>query len=136
MYRDFSGYIYHPSYPMGYKNNLDCIWTVVVPRGDKVNFDFQFFKVEPAPNCNNDFVAIYDGVDDKSPLAGKYCGVEKPKSYTSKGHIASVRMKTNHKFTSNGFVVLYKRVESDIPKTESPRKGNACTHFSSNHNLD
>lgn len=108
---------------MGYKNNLDCIWTVVVPRGDTISLEFQFFKLESSVNCENDFVAIYDGASDKSPLVNKYCGSDKPADYKSKKNVASVRIKTNEKKTMNGFVVLYRRITKEVETTEKEREG-------------
>ena len=99
------------------QNNIDCTWTVVAPTKERIELDFQFFKLEQSPRCSNDFVAIHEGPSAAAPLYRKYCGGSKPPVYRSKTNYASVRMKTNRRDTSGGFVILYRRVAATVPVT-------------------
>lgn len=111
VFRSYSGYMYHPSYPRPYKNNINCLWTVQAPEKYRVRLEFKFFKVEYAFGCQNDYVAIYNGPDDNSPLISRSCGHDLPDSIESTGNTISVVMKTNDQVTDQGAVILYKRIE-------------------------
>ncbi len=44
---------------------------------------FQEFEIEEESDCTNDFLEVYDGMDDEAPLVGKYCGTNIPNSITA-----------------------------------------------------
>lgn len=64
-----------------YSNNSDYTMTI---KGDAsmentvLSMDFVEFNIEPNSICNNDYLKVFDGVDENAPLIGKYCGSEGP----------------------------------------------------------
>ena len=40
------GYISSPSYPLNYRNNLNCMFTLIVPAGKKTHIEFVEMKIE------------------------------------------------------------------------------------------
>lgn len=80
-----SGVIESPNFPNDYPSNLDCAWTIVVSKGNKINMQFSHFYLENDNMFNNgttehvckyDYIEIYDldneSKDEKSPRI-KYC---------------------------------------------------------------
>lgn len=46
--------------------------------GSVLKFSFYEFDVEDHPQCNKDYLRIYDGFGTGSPLIGEYCGNDSP----------------------------------------------------------
>ncbi|MHC1706922.1 MAG: M6 family metalloprotease domain-containing protein [Bacteroidales bacterium] len=67
-----------------YADNLDYTLTFLPPTaGHYVKADFQSFDLEEEPNCDYDFLKIYNGPSSSSPLIGKYCGSDSPGTVAS-----------------------------------------------------
>lgn len=61
-----SGVIESPNFPNDYPNNIDCAWTIVVSRNNKINIQFSHFHLEndnQFHNETNDHVCKYDYVE-------------------------------------------------------------------------
>ena len=120
---DASGYIKHPSYPWGYKNNIDMCWVLSAPQDYRLNIKFRYFKLEDSTSCKNDFVAVYDGPNDRYPLLNKFCGDKKVKMVVeSSRNKMTVRMKTNDNIADYGFLALYVRIAA-VLRPEEALKG-------------
>ena len=52
------GTIRSPGYPGPYPVNRDCIWTVRVASGMKIQFAFGHLALENHPNCTYDFLEV------------------------------------------------------------------------------
>ena len=77
-YSGASGYVFHKNYPRRYKNIKHCLYVVRVAPGYAVELDFKIFELEISPQCQNDYVTVYDGADNKAkPLTEKLCGKKK-----------------------------------------------------------
>lgn len=91
-----SGVIESPNFPNDYPNNLDCVWTIVVSKGNKINLQFSHFYLENDNQyhnetnehiCKYDFVEISDIDFEKSTEKAqkvKYCN-RAPEVRTSSG---------------------------------------------------
>lgn len=58
-----SGVIESPNFPNNYPNNLDCAWTIVVSKGNKINMQFSHFYMENDNrfhNETNEHICKYD----------------------------------------------------------------------------
>lgn len=98
------------------------MWTIRAPVNFKLRFDFSFFDVEYSRNCKNDFIAIYDGPNEKHPLIDSFCGSAIPPTVQSKRNVISLRMRTNRNKNGAGFVVYYKRLVVDTTiATKGPK---------------
>ncbi|PIO16021.1 hypothetical protein AB205_0039790 [Aquarana catesbeiana] len=62
------------NYPSAYPNNGDCVWLIRVPSG-QASLKFSSFNIQSTPNCDSDYMRIYDGPSKNSPvLLDKMCG--------------------------------------------------------------
>ena len=43
-----------------------------------VSLTFHDFNLEAHSQCRYDYVAVYNGLDENSPLQGRYCGASVP----------------------------------------------------------
>jgi hypothetical protein len=94
-----SGEFYDSGGPSGnYGNNDNFIMTFrPATTGAKIQFDFTSFSVEPQPQCQWDFLEIFNGENTSAPLVGKYCGTNSPGLVTS----TSVSGALTFRFVSN-----------------------------------
>ena len=90
-YRDKSGILTSPYYPVPYPDGADCTYTISQENGSYINFTFLNFDIEP--NCDNDFLEIRDGDSEESPLIGRFCGNvnQIPKTIQSSGNKIWIR---------------------------------------------
>lgn len=51
--------------------------------GALLTVDFSDFSVEPASNCNYDYLSVYDGQNVTAPLMGTWCGTDGPGTLTA-----------------------------------------------------
>ncbi|CAB3400845.1 unnamed protein product [Caenorhabditis bovis] len=73
-----SGEISSPSFPNDYPKSQNCSWHFVTTPGHRLMLTFSTFQVEEHSQCKYDAVAVYDGGDSQSPLAGLFCGLTPP----------------------------------------------------------
>ncbi len=108
-----TGVIHSPNYPNMYDNHDDCAWLIEVDRNHVVQFSFEDFDVEPHSNCSWDYVALYDGANESSPLIIQHCGSDVPRPvnvFRSTGNQMYVRMKADGSVPAKGFKANYTRV--------------------------
>ena len=115
-----SGYIYNPNYPRKYQNNIDYMWTIRAAGRYRISLRFNFFDLQESVNCQNDFLAIYDGSNENYPLINRFCGSKSPSIIQSKRNVVSIRMKTNKDIVGGGFVISFKRILSVKSSTTAP----------------
>ena len=89
-----SGKIESPGY--GYAQFLAddmCNWRIVAPSNRRIRITFQDFELATGPNgrCMHEYITIFDGPTDESPLLGKFCGHDLPPTIVSTGPIVFVR---------------------------------------------
>ena len=88
--------------PGHYPSFQYCSWLVTVSESLVVSLDFTHLSV---PDCEENFVKIYDGVNDAAPILATYCGLN-----------ASSR-RTVMSTSNNVFVVLKSGNNSKSPDT-------------------
>ena len=54
------GYINSPNYPLNYGNNMNCMFTLVVPTGKKTHIEFLEMKIEC--KCLSDWVINFQKI--------------------------------------------------------------------------
>ncbi|KAK3106526.1 hypothetical protein FSP39_021900 [Pinctada imbricata] len=67
------GVIQSPGYPGNYPHNRTCVWYITVSPGNNIQFAFAAFAMENHPNCSYDYLKIFDGPNENSPILGRYC---------------------------------------------------------------
>ncbi|CAH2250960.1 deleted in malignant brain tumors 1 [Pelobates cultripes] len=100
-----SGDITSPFFPSSYPSNARCIWEIRTSPGYIVQLTFQHFNLENSGNnnyCPYDWVAIYDGIPEHSPLLGLICGSGNYTFYSS-SNIIGVEFISDNSVEMNGF---------------------------------
>ena len=92
-----SGYVYNPNYPQKYQNDVDFIWSIRAPYNYQIILDFSYFDFEDSPNCENDYLSVYDGRDENAVVMKRMCGVQRDVYLQSTANHMTVRMRTNKK---------------------------------------
>ncbi|KAM5163755.1 CUB and sushi domain-containing protein 1 [Mantella aurantiaca] len=95
-----NGTIYSPGFPDEYPNSKDCTWFISVPQGHGVYINFTLLQTEPV----NDYIAVWDGIDQNSPQLGVFSGnTALETAYSSSNQVL---IKFHSDFSTGGFFVL------------------------------
>ena len=79
-----------PNYPRNYHNSKTCTWKLEAPQGRRIGLKFLDFDLEQSSGCRYDWLKVYNGGSDSSPvLKDKLCGTSRP-SNTMKGIVVIV----------------------------------------------
>ncbi|XP_071998418.1 CUB and sushi domain-containing protein 1 isoform X2 [Engystomops pustulosus] len=95
-----NGTIYSPRFPDEYPNSKDCAWLISVLQGHGVYINFTLLQTEPV----NDYIAVWDGVDQNSPQLGVFSGNTALETAYSTSN--QVLIKFHSDFSTGGFFVL------------------------------
>ena len=47
-----------PGYPGNYPHDRDCVWTITVPPGNRILFQFATLALEVHPDCSYDYLEV------------------------------------------------------------------------------
>jgi hypothetical protein len=94
-----NGTISDGSNSSNYQNDLNCSWLIQSSTGNPITLNFTSFTTE----SNYDFVRIYDGFNNSSPLLGSYSGSIMPPSFISSGSSLFLEFTTNGSITYSGW---------------------------------
>jgi len=86
-----------------YKNKSNCSWLIVPDNAFKVTLKFISFNTQQ----DKDFVKIYDGDSNTSPLLAEYSGAALPDSVTSSAGKLFVEFITDDSIVSSGWSAFY-----------------------------
>ncbi|XP_065360610.1 cubilin homolog [Calliphora vicina] len=95
-YSTLYGAVTSPSWPRAYQANLDCVWVITAPLGNKIELQVHNFTLEPS--CSGDILEIRNGKFSTSPLIGRYCASEIP------SRLASFTNSLYIRFTSDSYI--------------------------------
>uniref|UniRef100_A0A8C0VDY4 Deleted in malignant brain tumors 1 protein n=1 Tax=Cyanistes caeruleus TaxID=156563 RepID=A0A8C0VDY4_CYACU len=111
-----SGTFQSPGYPNSYPHNSYCVWHIRL-RDPARRIQLQFTDVEmEGGRCLSDYVEIYDGPLQTSPVLGKICSGYRP-MYTSSSNLLTVRFHSNSRYTYRGFQANYHSTPADDSTT-------------------
>ncbi|NXG41986.1 CUBN protein, partial [Psilopogon haemacephalus] len=105
-----SGIFMSPNYPMPYYQNSECYWLLRGSQGTPFEIQFEQFHLEYHPNCNLDYLAVYDGNSSDAKQLGKFCGDQVPQLIRSSRDSVYVKLRTDHSQQGGGFLARYKQV--------------------------
>uniref|UniRef100_A0A0P6JSL8 Putative fibrillin n=1 Tax=Aedes aegypti TaxID=7159 RepID=A0A0P6JSL8_AEDAE len=106
VYTDPSVEITSPGYPKTYGLNQRCDYVIQAPLGKAIMLDFQDFDVEgnSYPNCDLDFVEIYDGIEaTNTSFIGRYCSAKIPPTAISSLNAMLMRFVSDASIGGKGF---------------------------------
>ncbi|XP_071348504.1 cubilin-like isoform X4 [Trachinotus anak] len=106
---DSPGYLTSPGYPFEYPPSQRCVWVITTPEpGQKILLNFNpLFYLEDR-DCKHDYVEVYNGGDQLSPLLGRFCGEIAPSPIISSGNQLLIKFVSDNETQGAGFSVRYK----------------------------
>ncbi|XP_024214976.1 cubilin [Halyomorpha halys] len=133
-----SGIIQSPYYPLHYPEDRSCTYTIQQRMGYAIKLNFIDFDLEDADLCLYDFVAIYDGNNEASPLIGKYCGSNKPGLIVSQHNFLHLVFTTDSAYGGRGFKANYTIVDINCGGILTEKTGTVSSpeypeHYPMNH---
>mgnify|MGYP000018708000 CR=1 FL=1 len=88
--------------------NQNCTWIIMVGINKAIELKFSLFDIEYHPNCENDYVSIYDGPDTNSRMIGKYCGSTPPSFILTRQNYMTIEYVTDYYETKDGFMAEWR----------------------------
>ncbi|BHF76112.1 Bone morphoproteintic protein 1 [Sparganum proliferum] len=121
------GNITSPGYPDEYPPRMECDWKIAVPAGFSILLTFSRFELLPEDDCPYNYLAIYDGPSDSSPLLRRLCGAQMPAPIKSSNNTVTVRFVVDGVLSRNVFVVTFRKVSAaDVRRCETTNHN--CEH--------
>uniref|UniRef100_A0A8C6J312 Uncharacterized protein n=1 Tax=Melopsittacus undulatus TaxID=13146 RepID=A0A8C6J312_MELUD len=105
-----SGTLQSPYYPMSYPDNADCLWQIQVENNFRITLTFRSIQLQGG--CQNDYIEIYDGPPNTSPLLGRICS-NYGHTYTSSSNFMAVRFRSDSRYSGRGFYAEYRSIPTD-----------------------
>ncbi|KAM9719937.1 neuropilin-1a-like [Menidia menidia] len=105
---DAPDYLTSPGYPATYPPSQQCAWVITAPEaGQKILINFNpHFDLEDR-ECKYDYVEVYNGRDEFSPMLGKFCGKIAPSPIISSGNQLLIKFVSDYETHGAGFSVRY-----------------------------
>nr|XP_020468074.1 neuropilin-1a-like isoform X2 [Monopterus albus] len=103
-----ANYLTSPGYPGAYPPSQQCVWVITAPeQSQKILINFNpHFDLEDR-DCKYDYVEVYNGGDDLSPMLGKFCGKIAPSPIISSGSQLLIKFVSDYETHGAGFSVRY-----------------------------
>ncbi|GBP07555.1 Cubilin [Eumeta japonica] len=112
-----------PNYPNGYGSNQECIWDIIVAKGNRIMLNFiGRFAIEDTTNCTKDAVVIYDWRNNKYVQSDRLCGRTLPGTYNSTFNQMRVIFRTDATNNLDGFQAQWSSIcggEYEVTETET-----------------
>ncbi|KRZ32162.1 Cubilin [Trichinella pseudospiralis] len=103
-----------PNYPEFYENNQRCNWLVVAKTGRAIRLQIDILQLEDSANCTKDYLQIYNGPENDSPLLGHYCGSSLSREpLTTTSNILRVLFVSDELVNAGGFRLTIEEVKLD-----------------------
>ncbi|KAK9538461.1 hypothetical protein VZT92_003630 [Zoarces viviparus] len=101
-------YLTSPGYPGAYPPSQQCVWVITAPEpGQKILINFNpHFDLEDR-DCKYDYVEVYNGGEELSPMLGKFCGKIAPSPIISSGSQLLIKFVSDYETHGAGFSVRY-----------------------------
>ncbi|XP_054719322.1 cubilin-like [Uloborus diversus] len=91
-----------PNYPSPPSHDLECEWVIVSPSGTRMRMDFEN-EFHLAPNCQDEYLELFDGGTEMAAVLHRYCGHNQPSSAMTTGSALLVHYVTNAGEPEAGF---------------------------------
>uniref|UniRef100_A0A8B9BPY4 CUB and zona pellucida like domains 1 n=1 Tax=Anser brachyrhynchus TaxID=132585 RepID=A0A8B9BPY4_9AVES len=109
-----SGTIQSPFYPSNYPDNANCLWEIQVMNNFRIMITFRSIQLQGG--CQNDYIEIYDGPPNTSPLLRRICSGYNV-AYTSSSNLMTIRFHSDSRYSSSGFYAEYRSFPADQSTT-------------------
>nr|XP_038037174.1 deleted in malignant brain tumors 1 protein [Anas platyrhynchos] len=105
-----SGTIQSPLYPSNYPDNANCLWEIQVMNNFRIALTFRTIQLQGG--CQNDYIEIYDGPPNTSPLLQRICSGYNV-AYTSSSNLMTIRFHSDSRYSNRGFYAEYHSFPAD-----------------------
>ncbi|KAG5881771.1 hypothetical protein JTB14_021141 [Gonioctena quinquepunctata] len=103
-FHDKSRIIQTPNHEADYPNNAECLWIIQADPGYHLSLDFiGRFHIEDSNNCTNDYLEIFDWINEEWVSLGRKCGRSNPVDIKSSSEKMKLLFRTNDRITASGF---------------------------------
>ncbi|XP_051914679.1 neuropilin-2a isoform X2 [Hippocampus zosterae] len=115
-----SGMIESPGFPDKYPHNLECSYMIIAPANMEISLTFLTFDLENDPllvgegDCKYDWLDVWDGLPQASPLIGRYCGTKIPPEIQSSSGLLSLSFHTDMAVAKDGFSARYNMTHKEV----------------------
>ncbi|XP_077947485.1 neuropilin-2a [Gasterosteus aculeatus] len=115
-----SGMIESPGFPDKYPHNLECSYMIIAPPHMDITLTFLTFDLENDPllvgegDCKYDWLDVWDGLPQVSPLIGRYCGTKIPPEIQSSSGLLSLSFHTDMAVAKDGFSARYNMTHKQV----------------------
>ncbi|XP_075951169.1 neuropilin-2a isoform X3 [Anarhichas minor] len=115
-----SGVIESPGFPDKYPHNLECSYMIIAPPLMDITLTFLTFDLENDPllvgegDCKYDWLDVWDGLPQVSPLIGRYCGTKIPPEIQSSSGLLSLSFHTDMAVAKDGFSARYNMTHKEV----------------------
>lgn len=113
MFENDTGILTSPFYPNPYEHSRTCLYEILAPLAKAIYLQFDDFDIEDTsyPDCDFDFLEIFDGFDVNSTKVGKYCGATIPPAAISSMNAMVLRFETDSSISTKGFKASYSFID-------------------------
>ncbi|XP_064478916.1 mannan-binding lectin serine protease 1-like [Ornithodoros turicata] len=109
-----AGNVTSPNYPLQYPDNSTCWILINVRPGNVIVMRFKEIALEFDETCSFDFVEIFDGPSEESPLLGKFCGNSQKRVLRSIGNNVLIHFRSDDLLNNRGFLLEYEADDGGI----------------------
>ncbi|XP_039770290.1 deleted in malignant brain tumors 1 protein-like [Ornithorhynchus anatinus] len=107
-----SGSFSSPFYPRPSPPRIQCIWEIEVPENFQIKLIFNKIRLELSSGCKYDYIDIFDGSQNSSPLLGKICSASN-ETFLSSSNKMRVQFFTGSRFANSGFEAYYYTIHQE-----------------------
>ncbi|KAJ8019615.1 Tolloid-like protein 1 [Holothuria leucospilota] len=90
------------NYPANYPDDLDCEYRIIASTENVIRLDFVAFEVEP--DCDKDYVQIFEETPTTVAITEKLCGDSVPSTVVSTGHQVLIAFHSDSSDNKAGFM--------------------------------
>ncbi|ESO10115.1 hypothetical protein HELRODRAFT_167974 [Helobdella robusta] len=127
-YQSETGNLSTPSYPVYYKNNLDCQWFISVTNGKRILLTIIDIHMEQEGECKYDYLQILNGGELDGPEIANLCHIQNTsQAITSSGNSLVVRFKSDESNSGKGFYANWSTVDEGCGGDFSAKKADLGT---------
>ncbi|KAG4066297.1 hypothetical protein HA402_000521 [Bradysia odoriphaga] len=113
LFENATGVITSPFYPNPYEHSRTCLYEILAPPGKAISLVFDDFDIEDTsyPDCDFDFVKVYDGFEANATDIRKFCGTTLPPTAISTMNIMMVLFESDASISGKGFRAAYSFID-------------------------
>lgn len=108
------GTISSPGSPGNYPMNRDCYWRISAPAGKRIQLNFFLLAIEAHQTCSYDYLAIYDGHTEETPMLEKFCNTSTPEPLITPGNEVMLHFHSDGDNSDHGFQITYSVVPGNV----------------------